>query len=142
MSKEIKGQLKQLKKEGWTVVDGEKAMEEQLADCLRYRLDTCCMVESSTQTSSSYRLGYIAARAKALGTLASRLESQIQSETELALMNRNTDTGASESITQFRNNLQSRSEDALSDAFPVLVLTRELPNGTYEVQVHLAIKYR
>ena len=138
LTKEIRKQVKQLKKEGWKIVDGEKTMEEQLSVCLQYSLDSCCIVESSTQVSSSYRMGYTIAHAKALGALASKLESKIRTENELTTTNQNVGLEVESSI-QFQNQLQSHSDEMMNEAFPVLVLTRELPNGACEVQVHMAV---
>ena len=139
VTKEAKKQAKAFKKEGWAVADGEKEIELQLADLQRYANDTLYIVESATQRSKTYHLGYTSARAKALRGIASRLSTLIASETNVAQTNLQTGGGEVESQMALKSRIKSISQETLSDAFPVLVLSRQLPDGTCEVQVHLAI---
>ena len=139
VSKETRKQAKTFKKEGWTVADGEKDMELQLADLQRYTNDILYIVESATQKSKTYHLGYTSARAKALRGIASRLSTLIASDTEVSQVNLQSSDGEVESQVALNSKIRSISQETLSDAFPVLVMSRQLPDGTCEVQVHLAI---
>jgi len=139
VTKEARKQAKIFKKEGWTVNDGEKDMEQQFADLQRYTNDTLYVVESATQKSKTYHLGYTSAHAKALRGIASRLSTLIVSETNVAQTNLQTGGGEVESQMALKSRIKSISQETLSDAFPVLVMSRQLPDGTCEVQVHLAI---
>jgi hypothetical protein len=139
VTKEAKKQAKAFMKEGWTVADGEKEMELQLADLQRYTNDTLYIVESATQKSKTYHLGYTTARAKALRGIASRLSTLIASDTEVSQVNLQSADGEAESKVALNARIKSISQETLSDAFPVMVLSRQLPDGTCEVQVHLAI---
>ena len=137
--KEVKKQAKQLKKEGWTVAEGEKSLDEQLADCQRYNNDPHYIVASASQVSASYRLGYTAVRAKALRAIAARIQTMISSETDLVRTNQQQDDGSIDSQSAFKTKIKSVSQEVLSEAFPVLVISRQLPDGTCEIQAHLAI---
>lgn len=139
VTKEAKKQAKTFKKEGWTVNDGEKDMEQQFADLQRYTNDSLYVVESAIQKSKTYHLGYTSAHAKALRGIASRLSTLIASQTNVAQTNLQTGGGEVESQTALKSRIKSISQETLSDAFPVLVISRQLPDGTCEVQVHLAI---
>lgn len=139
VTKEARKQAKAFKKEGWMVNDGEKDMEQQIADLQQYMNDSLYVVESATQKSKTYHLGYTSAHAKALRGIASRLSTLITSDTELVQTNLQGSEGETESQMALNNRIRSISQETLSDAFPVLVISRQLPDGTCEVQVHLAI---
>ena len=139
VTKEAKKQAKVFKKEGWTVNNGEKDMEQQFDDLQQYTNDTLYIVESATQKAKSYHLGYTSAHAKALRGIASRLSTLVASETNVIQTNVQGENGEAESQQAMKSRIKSISQETLSDAFPVLVLSRELPDGTCEVQVHLAI---
>ena len=139
VTKEVKKQAKAFKKEGWTVADGEKSMEMQLADLQRYMSDDGYIVESASQKSKTYHLGLTSARAKALRGIAGRLSTLIASDAEVVQTNVQSEDGEAESQVALNARIKSVSQETLSDAFPVLVLSRQLPDGTCEVQVHLAI---
>lgn len=139
VTKEAKKQAKTFKKEGWTVNEGDKTLEEQVADFLRYANDTLYIVESATQKSKAYHLALKSANEKAKGAIARRLNTLIASETTLVQTNQQTADDSVESQQALSNRIKSISRETLSGAFPVLVMTRQLPDGTCEVQVHLAI---
>lgn len=139
VTKEAKKQAKSLKKEGWTVNDGEKDLEQQLADLQSYTSDSLYIVESATQKSKTYHLGYTSAHAKALRGIAGRLNTLIATETSVVQTNLQSGEGGIESQQALSNRIKSVSQETLSDAFPVMVISRQLPDGTCEVQVHLAI---
>jgi hypothetical protein len=140
VTKEVKKQAKSMKKEGWKVNDSDKSIELQLADLQRYTSDDDYIVESASQISKSYHLGYTSARAKALRALSLRLSTLITSDTEIAQTNVQKEDGEAESQVALNARIKSVSQETLSNAFPVLVLSRQLPDGTCEVQVHLAIE--
>jgi len=140
VTKEVKKQAKSMKKEGWKVNDGDKSIEIQLADLQRYMSDDDYIVESASQISKSYHLGYTSARAKALRALSLRLSTLIASDTEIAQTNVQKEDGEAESQVALNARIKSMTQETLSNAFPVLVLSRQLPDGTCEVQVHLAIE--
>jgi hypothetical protein len=139
VTKEAKKQAKTFKKEGWTVNEGEKSLEQQLSDLQRYTNDDGYIVESASQMSKTYHLGYTSAHAKALRGIASRLSTLIVSDTEVSQVNLQNSEGEVESKVALNSRIKSISQEMLSNAFPVLVLSRQLPDGTCEVQVHLAI---
>ena len=139
VTKEAKKQAKTFKKEGWKVNDGEKALEEQIADLQQYMNNSLYIVESATQKSKAYHLALKSANEKAKGAIARRLNTLIASETSLVQTNQQTSGDEVESQQAFSNRIKSISRETLSDAFPVLVMSRQLPDGTCEVQVHLAI---
>ena len=139
VTKEAKKQAKTLKKEGWTVNDGEKGLEQQLADLLSYTSNSLYIVESATQKSKTYHLGYTSAHAKALRGIAGRLNTLIATETSVVQTNMQSGEGGIESQQALSSRIKSISQETLSEAFPVLVISRQLPDGTCEVQVHLAI---
>ena len=114
-------------------------MEQQFADLQRYTNDSLYVVESATQKSKTYHLGYTSAHAKALRGIASRLSTLVASETNVVQTNLQTGGDQVESQMALKSRIKSISQETLSDAFPVLVLSRQLPDGTCEVQVHLAI---
>ena len=139
VTKDAKKQAKTFKKEGWTVNVGEKSMEQQFADLQHYMNDPNYVVESATQKSKAYHLALRGANEKAKGAIVRRLNTLIASETSLVQTNQQTGDDAVESQQAFSNRIKSISQETLSDAFPVLVMSRQLPDGTCEVQVHLAI---
>ena len=139
VTKEVKKQAKTFKKEGWTVNDGEKTLEEQIADLQQYMSDTLYIVESATQKSKAYHLALKSANEKAKGALVRHLNTLIAQETTLVQTDQQTGSDGVESQQAFNNRIKSISRETLSGAFPVLVMTRQLPDGTCEVQVHLAI---
>ena len=139
VTKEVKKQVKSMKKEGWTVAENEKGMEQQFADLQYYMSNPSYIVESASQQSSSYHLGYTSAHAKALRAIAGRLSTIIASDTKVIQSNIQTEDGEAESQVALNSRIKTVSQETLSDAFPVLVISRQLPNGTCEVQVHLAI---
>ena len=139
VTKEVKKQAKSMKKEGWSVADSDKSIELQLADLQRYMSDEGYVVESASQISKSYHLGYSSARAKALRGISLRLNTLIASDTEVAQTNVQSEDGEAESQVALNARVKSISQETLSNVFPVLVLSRQLPDGTCEVQVHLAI---
>ena len=139
MTKEAKKQAKSFKKEGWTVADGEKSMEQQVADFLYYTNNSDYVVESATQKSKAYHLGFRSANEKAKGAIARRLNTIIASSTTVSQTNLEGGDGQVESQVALDSRIKSISQETLSGAFPVLVLSRQLPDGTCEVQVHLAI---
>lgn len=139
VTKEAKKQAKTFKKEGWVVNEGEKDMEQQFADLQRYANDSLYIVESATQKSKAYHLALKSANEKAKGAIVRRLNTLIASETSLVQTNQQTGEDGVESQQAFNNRIKSISRETLSDAFPVLVMSRQLPDGTCEVQVHLAI---
>ena len=139
VTKEAKKQAKSFKKEGWTVADGEKSMEQQVADFLYYTNNSDYVVESATQKSKAYHLGFRSANEKAKGAIARRLNTIIASSTTVSQTNLEGGDGQVESQVALDSRIKSISQETLSGAFPVLVLSRQLPDGTCEVQVHLAI---
>ena len=139
VTKEVKKQAKTFKKEGWTVNVGEKAMEQQLTDLQQYMNDPNYVVESATQKSKAYHMALKSANEKAKGAIVRRLNTLIASETSLVQTNQQTSEGGVESQQALSTRIKSISKETLSDAFPVLVMSRQLPDGTCEVQVHLAI---
>lgn len=139
VTKEVKKQAKTFKKEGWTVNDGEKTLEEQIADLQQYMSDTLYIVESATQKSKAYHLALKSATEKAKGALVRHLSTLITQETTLVQTDQQTGSDGVESQQAFNNRIKSISRETLSDAIPVLVISRQLPDGTCEVQVHLAI---
>ena len=138
-SKEAKKQAKTMKKEGWQVADGEKSLEMQLTECQLCMTDSNYIVESATFRAANYHLGYNTAHAKALRAIASRLNTFITSDTEMIQFNQQQADGTPQSGIGINRQTKSISEETLSNAFPVLVISRKMPDGTYEVQVHLAI---
>jgi len=138
-SKEAKKQAKTMKKEGWQVADGEKSLEVQLTECQLCMTDSNYVVESATFRATNYHLGYNTAHAKALRAIAGRLNTLISSDTEMIRANQQQTDGTLQSDIEINRRTKSVSEETLSNAFPVLVISRQLPDGTYEVQVHLAI---
>jgi len=139
VSKDVKKQAKTMKKEGWTVNESDKSIELQLAELQRYMNDEGYVVESASQVAKSFHLGYTSARAKALRAISLRLSTLIASDTEVAQTNVQKEDGEAESQVALNARIKSVSQETLSNAFPVLVLSRQLPDGTCEVQVHLAI---
>lgn len=139
VTKEAKKQAKSFKMEGWTVADGEKSMEQQVADFLYYTSNSDYVVESATQKSKAYHLGFRSANEKAKGAIARRLNTIIASSTTVSQTNLEGGDGQVESQVALDSRIKSISQETLSGAFPVLVLSRQLPDGTCEVQVHLAI---
>lgn len=139
VTKEAKKQAKSFKKEGWTVADGEKSMEQQVADFLYYTSNSDYIVESATQKTKAYHLGFRSANEKAKGAIARRLNTIIASATTVSQTNLEGGDGQVESQVALDSRIKSISQETLSGAFPVLVLSRQLPDGTCEVQVHLAI---
>jgi hypothetical protein len=139
VTKEAKKQAKTLKKEGWTVNDGEKDLEQQVADFLYYTSNSDYIVESATQKTKAYHLGFRSANEKAKGAIARRLNTIIASATTVSQTNLEGGDGQVESQVALDSRIKSISQETLSGAFPVLVLSRQLPDGTCEVQVHLAI---
>ncbi len=139
VTKEVKKQAKTFKKEGWTVNDGEKTLEEQIADLQQYMSDTLYIVESATQKAKAYHLALKSASEKAKGALVRHLSTLITQETTLVQTDQQTGSDGVESQQAFNNRIKSISRETLSNAIPVLVISRQLPDGTCEVQVHLAI---
>ena len=140
VTKEVKKQAKSMKKEGWKVNENDKSIELQLADLQRYMSDDDYIVESASQKAKTYHQGYTSAHAKALRALSLRLSTLIASDTEVAQTNVQKEDGEAESQVALNARIKSVSQETLSNAFPVLVLSREWPDGTCEVQVHLAIE--
>ena len=139
VTKEVKKQAKTMKKEGWTVAEGGKSIELQLADLQQYMRDEDFIVESGSQVSKNYHLGYTSALAKAQRAIVSRLNTLIRSDINIIQKNVQSSDEEAESQTALNAQVRSLSAETLTNAFPVLVLSRELPDGTCEVQVHLAI---
>ena len=139
VTKEVKKQAKTMKKEGWTVAEGDKSMEQQLADLKYYTNEGGYVVESGSQLGKNFSLGQTGARAKALRAISLRLSTLIASDTEVAQTNVQSEDGEAESQVALNARVKSVSQETLSDAFPVFVVYRKILDNMYEVQVHLAI---
>ncbi|MBP5713518.1 MAG: hypothetical protein J6X07_02310 [Prevotella sp.] len=139
VTKEAKKQAKAFKKEGWTVNKGDKTLEEQVADFLYYTNHTGYIVESATQKSKTYHSGLTSASARANGAIVRRMNTLIASVTTVSQTNLQGGDGETESKVALEGRIKSLSLETLKSVFPVLVMSRELPDGTCEVQVHQAI---
>lgn len=143
-----KKQARQLKKEGWLVLVGEKAMENQLMESLL--LGEELMVDetggstrryiqhTASQIAGTYNAGYAAARNAAIVELAANLKTQVAAAMQSKLDNSQTNSISTVTVDKFNERAKSIVDASLTNTRPVVTIYRMRPNNNYEVQVRLA----
>lgn len=147
-TKDAKKQARQLKKAGWLVPVGEKAIEKQLTES--QLLGEELMVDeagsptkryiqyTASQVAGTYNAGYAAARHAAIIELAANLKTQVVAVMQAELDNGQNSSISTVTIDKFNQRSKAIVDASLTNTRAVVVLYRERPNNYYEVQVRLA----
>lgn len=147
-TKDAKKQARQLKKDGWLVPVGEKAIEKQLTES--QLLGEELMVDetgsptrryiqhTASQVAGTYNAGYAAARNAAIVELAANLKTQVVAAMQTKLDNSQTSSISTVTIDKFNERAKAIVDASLTNTRAVVALYRMVRNNNYEVQVRLA----
>lgn len=147
-TKDAKKQARQLKKDGWLVPVGEKAIEKQLTES--QLLGEELMVDelgsptrryiqhTASQVAGTYNAGYAAARNAAIVELAANLKTQVAAAMQAKLDNNQTTSINTVTVDKFNERAKAIVDASLTNTRAVVALYRNLPNNNYEVQVRIA----
>lgn len=147
-TKDAKKQARQLKKDGWLVPAGEKAIEKQVTES--QLLGEELMVDelgsptrryiqhTASQVAGTYNVGYAAARNDAIVELAANLKTQVAAAMQAKLDNNQTTSINTVTVDKFNERAKAIVDASLTNTRAVVALYRYLPNNNYEVQVRIA----
>lgn len=147
-TKDAKKQAKALKKEGWMVSAGEKAIEKQLTESQLLGEELMAdedgnrvkrfIQHTGYATAGSYNTGYAQARAAAMNELASQLKTDIVSAWQMKMDN--DQMSASKALTndRFNERVKAIVDQSLTNVQALVKLYRRTKNDNYEVQVRIA----
>lgn len=151
-SKDAKKQAKALKKEGWMVPAGDPAMEKQINKSLLLNEELMTnedgaitqrfMQHTAQQTAGTYNAAYAAARSAAMTEMASLIETKLASAWKQNMDNAQNSAISATTNDKFFERSMAIVNQSISNAIPVLVIYRVLPNNNYQVQVRLAFDKR
>lgn len=147
-TKDARKQAKELKKNGWMVPAGDKAIEKQLTEsqlrgeelmtdeggntCKRY------IQHTAGQVAGTYNAAYAAARNAAMVELAATMKTQIAAAMQSKLDNAQSSAISAVTVDKFNQRAKSIIDECLTNSIPTLSIYRVLPNNNYEVQVRVA----
>lgn len=148
-TKEAKKQAKQLKKEGWQVMAGERSLEQMITNSLLYGEELMAdetgaptkrfIIQSSMSTAATFNSGKAQAKATAVSDLAGLLQTQIAAAMQQKIDNAQTSAIDAMTVDQFNMRAKSIVEGTLTNLQPFMTIYRRLPNNNFEVQVRLAV---
>lgn len=151
-SKDAKKQAKALKKEGWMVPAGDPAMEKQINKSLLFNEELMTnedgaitqrfIQHTAQQTAGTYNAAYAAARSAAMTEMASLIETKLASAWKQNMDNAQNSAISATTNDKFFERSMAIVNQSISNAIPVLVIYRVLPNNNYQVQVRLAFDKR
>lgn len=145
---QTKKDVKRLKKEGWMVQAGAKAMEIQFTEA--QNMETTLMKDEAGNTVSQYIMQpgtavggtYTAAYNQALMSAQQSISQLIETKIAAAMQSKvdNEQTSAITTVTvdKFHQRAKAVSQATLTRAQTVVTIYRVLPNHNYEVQLRLA----
>jgi hypothetical protein len=148
-TKEAKKQAKQLKKEGWTVMAGDRSIEQQINESHLYSAELMAdengaqtkrfIIQSGMSTSGTFNAGKAVARAAAQAELASMLKTEIVAAMQQKLDNEQYSGIDAQTIDKFNQRAKFIVDQTLTNTPVFMTIYRRLPNNNFEVQVRLAI---
>ena len=151
-SKGAKKQAKAFQKEGWMVPVGEQPMEKQITKSMLYDEELMSnedggitqrfMQHTGQQTGGTYNAAYAAARSAAMTELASLIETKLAAAWKQNLDNAQNSAVSATTNDKFNQRAMAIVNQSISNAIPVVVIYRVLPNNNYQVMVRLAFDKR
>lgn len=148
-TKEAKKQAKQLKKEGWQIMAGDRSIEQQITTSQLYGEELMAdengaptkrfIIQSGMSTSGTFNAGKAAARAAAQTELASTLKTEIVAAIQQKLDNAQTSGINAATVDKFNQRAKFIVDQTLTNTPVFMTIYRSLPNNNYQVQVRIAV---
>lgn len=145
---QAKKEARRLKKEGWMVQAGAKAMENQFMEA--QNMETTLMsdgtddmvkryiLQSGTAVGGTYTAAYNQSLMGAQQSISQLLETKIASAMQSKVDNQQTSAITTVTVDKFNQRAKAISQAVLTRAQTVVSIYRVLPNHNYEVQLRLA----
>jgi len=97
------------------------------------------IINPGIQTSGTYNAAYASARSHALVEIQAMIKTELVASIEQKTGNMQESSLKAETIDTFKQEVDAIVEGTLTNAMPVLSIYRRHPNGTFEVQVSIAV---
>lgn len=146
VDKECRKDAKALEKEGWKVMPGKLSIERQLQDSRYAQLqeddkgEAYYIVGTHMAKGGNYTAAKKIADSRAMTEIAEKVSSQIGEIVKENIANHDYGEGDIEVIDKFVSSNKHLVNSRLTGAIPLLEMYRESGNGTYEVNVSIAVK--
>jgi len=144
VSKAVKKQVKQYKKEGWTTMPGQLPMEQQLerAAMLQNQFEDDLLTPKyvwgdATSVAQVYDAGKMQALDLARQNLASSIETQVARLISDNVSNDQVSQGQITSLVQSMSKSKSKVTQKLGQTVPAVEMYRKLDNGNVEVRAQI-----
>ncbi len=146
VDKECRKDAKALEKEGWKVMPGKLSIERQLQESRYAQLqendkgEAYYIVGTHMAKGGNYTAAKKIADSRAMTEIAEKVSSQIGEIVKENIANHDYGEGDIEVIDKFVSSNKHLVNSRLTGAIPLLEMYRESGNGTYEVNVSIAVK--
>lgn len=146
VDKECRKDAKVLEKEGWKVMPGKLSIERQLQESRYAQLqeddkgEAYYIVGTHMAKGGNYTAAKKIADSRAMTEIAEKVSSQIGEIVKENIANHDYGEGDIEVIDKFVSSNKHLVNSRLTGAIPLLEMYRESGNGTYEVNVSIAVK--
>jgi hypothetical protein len=147
-TKEAKKQAKELKKQGWTVTAGERAIEQQITESQLLSAELMSdengassrrfIQHTGVSTAGTYNAAYAASRSNAQVEIANMLETEIAAAMQGKLDNAQLNAVSATTVEKFNQRIKAIIHESLTNSIPVIAIYRVLKNNNYEVQTRIA----
>lgn len=147
-SKEAKKQAKQLKKEGWKVPVGERALENQIMNSFYIGEEQMAdedgsptprfITHTALATAGSYNTAFAAARANAQSELAALMGTKLAAALQLKLDNNQMEAKRAITNEKLNERMKATVQQNLTNALSILTIYKEVGGNSYQVQTRLA----
>lgn len=147
VSKDAKKQAKEFRKDGWQVPMGEMSLERQINKSMLYDQELMTnedggitqrfLQHTGQQTAGSYNTAYAAARSAALTEVASLMGTKLGAVWKTQRGNGQESAVSAASNDKFNESLMGIVRESITNAIPMGVMYRVLPNNNYQVMVRL-----
>lgn len=145
---QAKKEAKRLKKEGWMVQAGAKAMEYQINEAQLMESELMAdevgnpvkryMLQPGQALGGTYNGAYNSALLSAQQSISQLLETKIASAMQSKVDNDQTSSMTTVTVDKFHQRVKAITQATLTRAQTVVILYRELPNHNIEVKLNLA----
>jgi hypothetical protein len=147
-TKEAKKEAKNLKKQGWGIVAGERSIEQQITESQLLSAELMNDENGATtrrfiqhtgvSTAGTYNAAYAAGRSNAQVEIATMIETEMAAAMQGKLDNAQQNAISAITVEKYNQRIKSIVHESLSNSIPIVAIYRVLKNNNYEVQVRIA----